>query len=148
MQQEKYTFEDGRNGFLYKFYSNGPKGRIKKIVQFIRLKNVKTETYNLVLGDLKEAENRIDDLVTTNNGDRDKVLATVGAIIIHFIKKHPYASIFVAGSTPARNRLYQMGITKVLDEISIFYNVKGFIEGEWQSFQISVNYIAFLLECK
>jgi hypothetical protein len=148
MRQEQYTFASENQSRYYEFYSMGPKGRIKKVVKFIRFKQLKTESYNLVFGDWNEAENRIDDLVNTNNGDRDKVLATVAATIIDFMKKHPTVNLFVTGSTPSRNRLYQIGIANMLEEISLLYNIRGFFDGEWRPFQKGVNYIAFLLKCK
>jgi hypothetical protein len=148
MQLEKYTFTTDDNNFTYEFYSAGPKGSIKKVVQFARFNQLKTETYNIVFGDWNEVENRIDDLINTNNGDRDKVLATVGAIVIHFMVKLPHVNIFATGSTPSRNRLYRIGLSKVLEEIKPLYYVRGYIEGEWRSFLKGTDYIAFLLLSK
>lgn len=144
MKQEKYTFNSD-NSFFYEFISAGPKGEIKKVVQFIRFAELRTETYNLVMGDWNEKEGHINDLANTNNGDREKVLATVANITVHFLSQHPKANIFATGSTPARNRLYRMGISGALNEIQELFEVKGFEAGRWQQFQKNANYIAFLL---
>jgi hypothetical protein len=148
MKQEQYSFAMGERRLYYEFYSIGPRGRIKKVVEFIRFKKLKTESYNLVFGDWDETESRINDLINTNNGDRDKVLATVASVVMDFMKEHPTANIFVTGSTPSRNRLYQIGIANALDEINLIYDIRGFIEGEWHFFERGVNYIAFLLKYK
>jgi hypothetical protein len=59
----------------FKFISEGPKGAILKGVQYdeTHMKGV----YNLGFGDVNVLSNEIDDLVITNNGDSQKVLATV-----------------------------------------------------------------------
>jgi hypothetical protein len=148
MRQEQYSFARDTRRFYYEFYSVGPKGRIKKVVEYNRFTKLKTESYNLSFGDWNETENRFDDEVNTNNGDRNKVLATVAATVIDFMQHHSAATLFVAGSTPSRNRLYQIGIANAWDEINALFKIRGFIDGEWQLFQKGVNYSAFLLEYK
>ena len=59
----------------------------------------------------------MDDLAVSNNGDSEKVLATVVAAVYAFYDKHPDAWIFASGSTSTRIRLYRMGMTKYFDEI-------------------------------
>lgn len=148
MEFDKYEFTGDRRSSSYGFWSNGPKGQIAKVVQFIRLRHLNTEAYNLVLGDKNENEDQIDSFVNTNNNDRDKVLSTVANIVAAFLQRHPHAAIFFAGNTSARNRLYRMGIGKVLPEIGKSYVVKGFRNGNWELFRANIDYIAYLLECK
>jgi hypothetical protein len=52
----------------------------------------------------------VDDSIRSNNGDRDKVLATVAFTALDFTDEFPEALIVMEGSTSARTRLYQMGI--------------------------------------
>src|SRR5690554_1018587 len=59
----------------------------------------------------------IDDKTVSNNGDSEKVLATVVATVYAFSDKYPDSWIFATGSTKARTRLYRMGITRYIDEI-------------------------------
>lgn len=148
MELEKYTFTTDEGRFSYEFYSEGPKGRIKKAVQFGRFKHLGSETYNLGFGDWNDREERIDDQISTNNGDRDKVLATVGAIVLHFMMKYPHVNIFATGNTKSRNRLYRVGIARVFEEISQLYNIYGYSNGEWLPFQTNSDYDAFLLFSK
>jgi hypothetical protein len=90
----------------------------------------------------------LDDSIRSNNGDRDKVLATVAFTALTFMDQYPKAEIFVEGSTAARTRLYQMGINNNLLEISLNFNVKGYREGSWEAFRQGRNYKAFLIQRK
>ena len=52
------------------------------------------------------------------------------------------------GSTSARTRLYQIGITNHFEEITKILNIYGFVGGKWQQFKKGVNYNAFLVARK
>ena len=95
-----------------------------------------------------EALDRLNDAIRSNNGDRGKILNTVASTIIDFIDRHPHAEVFAEGSTPARTRLYQMGISNNLEEISKDFDIHGYIGGEWTPFRRGVNYEAFLVKRK
>ncbi len=69
---------------FYEFYSEGPKGKIKKVIQYRRFDNTDQNLFNLGFGDWIETEQRVDDKVTSNNNDREKVLSTVAATAIEF----------------------------------------------------------------
>jgi hypothetical protein len=60
-QLEKYMIIEGPGDFYYEFTSEGPKGRIKKVVKFTPLNEYEDGYYNLYLGDWLEAENRLSD---------------------------------------------------------------------------------------
>jgi len=105
--------------------------------------------YNLGFGDFDEDTGEISDLSVTNNGDSLRVLATVASTVYAFMKKYPDAWIFVTGSTSARNRLYRMGISNNLDEISTDFFVYGYTsDGLWEVFTAGAAYEAFLLTKK
>src|ERR1043165_8403750 len=110
-----YEFDFDVKHQMYRFVSVGSRGNIQKGVKF---KRVRDYLFNLVFGDWDEVNERIDDKVITNNGDREKVLATVAEIVIQFIDLHPYAFIFAQGSTNSRTRLYQIGINTNLPLIN------------------------------
>jgi hypothetical protein len=148
MQLEAYPFIKRSESYYYEFYSEGPKGVIKKVVEFFRLLDQELEVYNLSFGDWEENTKRIDDRVASNNADRDKVLATVAATVLDFMKTHPGAAIFAIGSTTSRTRIYQMGIARTWNEITPLFEVQGYILNTWQPFQKGVNYNAFLLKSK
>jgi hypothetical protein len=143
-----YPFVKRPESYYYEFYSEGQRGNIKKVVEYYRLQELEAEVFNLAFGDWDENNYRINDLSFSNNADREKVLATVAATVDDFIKEHPNALIITAGSTLARTRLYQMGISRLWDEISQHFEIHGYINGAWRPFQKGVNYSAFLLKTR
>jgi len=146
MHLDRYIFvvEDNK----YEFLSRGPRGNIKKVVLYDVISEEQPFLYNLSFGDWNEKQKRIDDLIVTNNGDAQKVLATVAATVLHFTTAFPQAFIFLMGSTASRTRLYQMGISAYLGLILANFEVEGFIRNKWESFQPRCNYRAFLLKPK
>ncbi len=145
MHLDRYEFEVKSD--RYRFYSQGPRGEIEKAVFYDKLSGSQP-LYALSFGDWKEKVNRIDDRVVTNNGDRQKILATVAATVVNFSMQNPGAFIFAVGSTPSRTRLYQMNIASNLTIIIPLFEVEGFIRNNWEPFQTGCNYSAFLLKPK
>lgn len=145
MHLERYDFEKDPENLHYEFFSIGPKGKIKKVVEFRRMYS---HIYNLAFGDWYYLEKRIDDTIITNNNDRDKVLATVANVVISFMKDHPKAILLAEGSTQSRNRLYRMGIAKFWGEIIQHYDINGLTDCGWEYYQKGRNYEAFLLKLK
>jgi hypothetical protein len=147
MNKPKYLYKSEEFLKNYEFLSEGPKGNIKKIVQFTNtsLENV----YNLAFGDYDENTKSINDLSVSNNGDSLKILATVASIVYAFIEKYPNAFIFATGSTSVRTRLYRMGITNNLAEIKEDFDILGLNEqSQWVEFVIGDDYEAFLISKK
>ena len=145
MNLPKYQVSADDEHFLYEFFSEGPKGSIKKTVIYSEIED---GLFNLAFGDWNEQLNKLDDSIRSNNGDRDKILATVASTAIDFTDRFPQAEIFTEGSTPARTRLYQMGISNHLEEISEGFEIQGYIEQEWSPFRKGINYEAFLIKRK
>jgi len=67
MNLAKYKIITGPGEFYYEFYSEGPKGSIRKIVRFTPLTEYEDNYYNLYLGDWLEAEGRASDTAVSNN---------------------------------------------------------------------------------
>jgi hypothetical protein len=147
MKLEKYSFNVA-NETRYDFYSEGPKGKIKKVVIFSEMAGWGLNIFNLGFGDWNEASQDIDDLITTDNNDREKVLATVAEAMYHFVNLHPNAIIFIKGSTPSRTRLYQIAINLFLEELTVDFRIYGFYNESWESFSKGKNYEAFLARAK
>ena len=82
MKYDKYQLESDKKLLLFEFVSVGPKGRIKKIVQYSET-NLK-DYYNLGFGDKNEKTGEINDSVITNNGNSQQVLATVASTVYAF----------------------------------------------------------------
>jgi hypothetical protein len=104
--------------------------------------------YNLAFGDYDENIGGINDRVITNNDDSKKVLATVASTVYAFTAKHPEAGIYATGSTVVRTRLYRMGLTNNLVEISKEFDLFGLRDKEWEQFIVGEEYEAFFVTRK
>jgi hypothetical protein len=150
MNLPSYSYSVNESFLTYEFFSDGPAGLIKKVVRFTRLISKDGSSfYNLAFGDWNETEQRVDDLIVTNNKDSERVLATVAAVVIDFSNRHKDVTIFAEGSTQARTRKYQMGIGKFKNEIESIFDVYGFgNKSKWEKFQTGINYEALLVRRK
>ena len=145
MKLERYTvftsdFKD------YEFYSEGPRGRVKKVVRYTRVADDPI-TYNLSFGD-KNERGEVSDTVITDNLDRDIVLSTVANTISAFCDHYGNHYVYAEGSTLARTRLYQIGISRLWKEIIVDFDIWGYKDGAWHDFTINVNYEALLMKRK
>ena len=146
MNLPRYQLAGNDKLTTFEFVSEGPKGRIQKLVQFTST-NLK-DVYNLAFGDKDKVTGKIDDTIISNNGDSEKVLATVTATIYAFTDKHPDAFIYATGSTKSRTRLYRMGITKYLSEVETDFIIFGETKEGWDIFEKDANYFGFLIQRK
>jgi hypothetical protein len=146
MNIPKYPLASSDKFMTFEFISEGPKGLIHKLVRYqpTNLKNV----YNLAFGDKDLITGDIDDMVISNNGDSEKVLATVTATVYAFTDKYPDAWIYATGSTKARTRLYRMGITKFLSEVETDFEILGERNDNWEIFRKNIEYESFLVRRK
>ena len=96
MQYPKYNSTVSFAYDYYEFISIGHKGEILKGILFHQT-TVNPFFYNCVLGDVKE-DGRIDAYVVTNNGDMEKVLATVAAAAFEFSFQYPDCYIVLKGA--------------------------------------------------
>ncbi|HTD41516.1 MAG TPA: hypothetical protein VK671_12895 [Mucilaginibacter sp.] len=146
MQLDRYPLKAEESLMVFEFISNGPKGQIPKLVKFSET-NLK-DVYNLAFGDKDLTTGDLNDLAISNNGDSEKVLATVVSTVYAFYDRYPNSYIYATGSTKARTRLYRIGITKYLNEITKEYYVYGLRNSEWEIFEKEIEYEAFLAKRK
>ena len=146
MKLPRYQLKAEKSLLVFEFISVGPKGQIPKLVKYSET-NLKG-LFNLAFGDKDNKTGEINDLVISNNGDSEKVLATVIATLYAFTDRHPEAYVIATGSTKSRTRLYRMGITKYFDEIKKDYFIYGLHNDEWENFQTEIEYEAFLAKRK
>jgi hypothetical protein len=106
------------------------------------------DVYNLAFGDKDHTTGKIDDTVISNNGDSEKVLATIVATAYAFTDKYPDAWIYATGSTQSRTRLYRMGITKFLSEVEEDFEVLGELNDGLEEFRKNVEYKGFFAKRK
>jgi hypothetical protein len=63
----------------------------------------------------------------------------------NFIDDSTISNILIRGRSPARMRLYQMGIASAWEEINERYDILGKCNNNWIPFKKGVNYEAFLV---
>ncbi len=146
MKLDRYELKADADLATFDFLSEGPKGKIEKIIQFSLVNQ--NNLYNLAFGDRNYLTGEIDDKVVTDNGDSLKILATVVAALYAFCDKEPEAWVYATGSTAARTRLYRMGITKYYDLVVSDFEIFGQTQSEWESFEKGKDYQAFVVQRK
>jgi hypothetical protein len=133
----------------FKFFSEGPKGKIAKVIQFSKLVN--SDIYHLAFGNLNK-DGSIDDETTNDNKDRNKILATVVSVIYEFTSLHPDIFIIFSGSTPERTRLYRMVLSIYIEDLSLDFEIYGLLMGidllEKVAFNKNGNYQGFIIKRK
>jgi hypothetical protein len=153
MKIERYPIETESDRLHYFFYSVGER-RIKKVVEYTKLPKhwlienglpIDTDIYNLAFGDENVDEDDFSDQTTSNNGDLEMVLATVGDTTFSFWEKYPRANLFLTGSSIGRTRLYQRKIERYWDEINEVAYVAGRLNFQFELFEKGKNYDAFLI---
>jgi hypothetical protein len=87
MDLDSYKLKSVSNFLVFEFISEGPKGNITKLVKYNKT-NLK-DLYNLAFGDKSNDTGLIDDRVISNNGDADKILATVVKTVFTFTDQFP-----------------------------------------------------------
>ena len=141
MELSKYQLKAEKKLHVFEFVSEGPKGKIPKLIEF-------TETnlhnfYNLAFGDKDKKTGKLNDSIITNNGDSEKVLATVVAAVYAFTDKYPNAWVYATGSTKSRTRLYRMGINKYLKSAKKDFHVYGEFDDSWHKYNKNIDYEGF-----
>ena len=146
MRVDKYQLKSEEEFTRFEFISEGPKGAIRKLTEFQR--TTAPDTYNLAFGDKHPVTGSIDDLVVSDNGDTDKVLATVVAAVYAFLDSHPTVDVYAQGSTRARTRLYRMGINRFCEDMQRDFHLYGRIGEDFVDFEPGVEYEGFLAQRK
>lgn len=141
---ERYEYKKSASSDQFYFHSDGPKGRIRKVVVYKYLGKINDfHNFNVGFGDWDPKSGKINDLTVTDNKDREKVLATVAATAVEFTRTKRKCRLIIGGSTPARTRLYQMKIAAYYDNISELFDIQGRTEMGWEKFKRGKNYSAF-----
>jgi hypothetical protein len=148
MKYEMYEdiFEDD-DLRIFEFRSIGKYGPILKRIAFV--KTDMPSVYNLAFGDVYE-NNEVDDLSISDNGDRNKILATLAKVIDRYTAKYPERWIYFRGSTEERTRLYRMAVGLNLEELSEKYEIYAEVEEsmDFLPFHKNMKISAFLVKRK
>lgn len=139
----KYKFTESSQGKVFKFLSIGPKGVIKKVVQFQEIEPGKV--YNAAIAD--EVQGSLHYERQSNNGDILIIFSTLTAIVERFCFLHPEAIIFITSNDQQRINVYQWRLKRALQELKTRYTFFGQTEdgASWEAFQESKFYTAFFV---
>jgi hypothetical protein len=146
MKTEKYYLKSESKFTRFEFISEGRRGAIRKLIEFQETTN--PDVYNLAFGDFNPQTQEINDLAVSDNGDTEKVLATVVNAVYTFFNNYPDVFVYATGSTKARTRLYRMGITRFYDEMEKDFYLYGQIGDDFFEFEIGKDYDGFLAQRK
>lgn len=146
MELPRYQISTNEDQTIFKFISDGPKGKITKIAIYQPMNE--PDLYNLALGDLNVNTGEINFEIKTNNGDRDVILATLSETVYSFLFNRANCSIHFKGSDPVRTRLYQMAISNYFEELSEDFEIQGKLKYDISRFTKGVNYEAFIIQLK
>lgn len=146
MKYETYLGLEFTEDFsVVKFTSIGSNGPIAKRISFTTtdLENV----YNLSFGDIGK-DGETNDFTVSNNGDRNKILATVFRVVGDYTERYPNRWVYILGSTKERTRLYRMAIGGNLDELSQMFDIYAYSNEEWSLFTKNMEIESFLIKRK
>ena len=146
MNLPQYKTNPDEDLHSFSFISEGKNGKIEKVIRYEKITN---DVFNLGFGDKDPITGKINDKVVTNNGDTEKVLATVVSTVFTFTERNPNAYMYATGSNHVRNRLYRRGITKYLSEALDTFAIYGMLPNqEFEIFNPNTDYVGFLLHLK
>ncbi|WP_121965629.1 hypothetical protein [Myroides sp. N17-2] len=127
MQYPYYSLTAFNKNYSYEFTSVSDNKVIEKTINFTLL-DIEDGLYNLSFGDKDKNtvnSSAIDDKIVSNNGDMNKVLATLFQAVLLFTENKDFYKIYFTGSTPARTRLYRMAISNNYDDLSKYFVIYG-----------------------
>ena len=146
MNLPQYKTNPDEDLHSFSFISEGKNGKVEKVIRYEKITN---DVFNLGFADKDPITGKINDKVVTNNGDTEKVLATVVSTVFTFTERNPNAYIYATGSNHVRNRLYRRGITKYLSEALDTFAIYGMLPNqEFEIFNPNTDYVGFLLHLK
>lgn len=131
---------------IFEFISVGKRGRVHKRIAFTstEMPNV----YSLVLLDENQNTGEVSDTSISDNGDRNKILATVAWAVDKYTRKFPHRWVYFKGNNAQRTRLYRMAIGINFEELSLTYHVYAEVGGRIVPFSKNMHLDGFLIARK
>ncbi len=104
----------------FDFISVGKNGTIHKRIVFepMQMKGI----YSVALLDVDKNGSIRDDTIG-NNGDRDKILASVAYTVEIYLGKYPERWVYFRGNTSGKTRLYRMAVGLNIDELVLKFDI-------------------------
>lgn len=125
MDRSLYQYIFDNSGRIFSFSSTGGR-EMDKVVLFIP--TAYSDCYSITLGDL-QIDGSIDVNERGGSYNAEFVLSTVAKVIAFFLSDFPGAEVIIEGSTPARTRLYQIAISREMDDLGRYFDVYG-VDGD------------------
>ncbi len=122
-KEEGYDIKSNVESTKFRFTSIGPKGAIRKIIEF---QPYKRNRWNLAFGDMQT--NDWEDNVISDNDDMRLVLQTVANSVHAFLEKYPEREVYIEPLDRQRKILYNRIFQQKWTEIEPLFSVKGMIE--------------------
>ena len=144
MNSPTYTLSQP-NPNIFTFESIGKKGKVIKAVVF---QDVGNGLYNLALLDREEKNSSWSDKSNSNNGDLAKVMATVARIILVFLEKHPFATIYIEANSKSRNTLYYRILRNYHEMFASSLILEASANGAIEVFHVDKDYDYFYIRKK
>jgi hypothetical protein len=130
---------------IFEFESIGLNGNIPKRIEFTP--TMVSGVYNLAFGDIDEND-EIDDYNISNNGDRNKILATIAFAVDIYLNKYPDRWVYFRGSTQERTRLYRMAIAINLEELELKFQLFAEQKDDMVPFQKNIEVMGIIVKKK
>ncbi|MDP4218363.1 MAG: hypothetical protein Q8927_19365 [Bacteroidota bacterium] len=148
MNLKRYPYRISGNNLDFHFESEGPNGKVSKLIRYSPDNEQGTTYFNLAFGDYDPVTGNLNDSSRTNNRDLDMILATIASSVLEFTAYFPDAIVYAEGSTESRTRLYQMAISANLSQIKRYLHVFGLLGEVWEPFRKNITYSAFFVKRK
>ena len=131
---------------MFEFISTGKYGEVRKRIIFHPMDW--EGVYSLAFGNIGPA-GEIDDHTITDNGDRNKILATIARVVDYYTICYPRRWIYFRGNSKEKTRLYRMAVGLHLKELSSVFEIFGEVEGsDFIPFHKNMEISAFLIRRK
>jgi hypothetical protein len=130
---------------IFRFISEGVPAHITKEIRFAELPD--SGMYSIHMGDIKQ-NGDFDPFAISNNGDRNRVLATVFRAIEMYTEKYPARSILIGSLTKQRARLFRIAIGANMKILSRVFTILEVHEGRFSPFKPNTDSTIFHLRRK
>ncbi|HTI09789.1 MAG TPA: hypothetical protein VL832_14575 [Puia sp.] len=131
----------------FDFVSTGKNGDIPKRIIF--MPTHLPEVFILAFGSITDNE-EVDDYAISDNGDRNKTLATIAVAVDLYTRCYPDRMIYFRGSTKERTRLYRMAVGINLEELCRTFDIYAEVDqhDDFVPFRKNMEINAFLVKRK
>ena len=144
MNKPTYAITVSASQPRYEFISVGPKGNIRKVIEYTYLDDL--AVWNLGFGDLDSQTGKISDDVVSDNGDGRKVITTVALTLLTFLEEHPDETVIFTGSDTRRTLLYNRIVAQFYGDFSDQLVITGLNEkGIEANIETGIQYAALII---